>query len=165
MIRGAHFALFYLPLFLFLYYIPISLFLTMSLSLSYFTVPILVILSSCLPAQSLSWLAPILLHVFSLPLSFLLFSKLCNARQTTSPLSTPEYSFFSMPFMHCWISLNGRPLSFLQALPLHSFTFSFFVPRSSERTGLDEKETYSLVYPCLHKINAAPAIPQGARGQ
>lgn len=163
MIRAAHFALFYLLLF-FPFHLHLSVSHSEPLSLllhcPYFSHPV----SSCLPALSLSWLAPILLSVFSLPLSFLLLSKLRNARQTTSPISTPDVFIF-LPAFHALLDSSERPTPLISTASSSSqfCLFPFFVPRSGERTGPDEKETYSLVYPCLHEINTAPAIPPGCQ--
>lgn len=70
--------------------------------------------------------------------------------------------FIFLPAFHALLNSTERPtpIFFLQALPLYSFAFSFLFPRSGERAVSDEKETYSLVYPCLRKIYLAPAIPR-----
>ncbi len=110
MITAPHFALFYLPLLnFFVHFIPISLFLTLSCSLSFFTVPILVILCLLLPPSSVSFM--ISPHFTLCPLPSPLLSSLLqprNARQTPSPISTPDVFIF-LPAFHALVNSTERP--------------------------------------------------------
>lgn len=80
--------------------------------------PILVIRCLDLPPSSVSWLAPILLGVLSLPFFFSFSPNSALPDKTISPISTPDVSIF-LPAFHARLNATERPT------PL-SCTGSFF---------------------------------------
>ena len=116
--------------------------------------------SSCLPALSLSWSAPISLSVLSLPVPFLLLSKLSNARWTTSPISMPDVFIF-LPAFHALLNSTERPTPLLST-GSSSSQFCLFLSLSSlwlrRQARMKRKHTRLCVRAPIRLMKRRPSV-------